>query len=69
MWAHEFYSLVRSPSSRNRDLPVAERPTLNFGTIRQLRSAAAQYEALTLLVTEPGWLMADKNKSVWISDC
>jgi hypothetical protein len=69
MWAHEFYSLVRSPSARNNDLPVSERPTITHGTIRQLRSAAAQYESLTLLITEPGRLMADKSKSVWISDC
>lgn len=69
MWAHEFYSLVRSPSPRHHDLPVPERPTLTHGAIRQLRSAAAQYEALTLLVTQPGRLMADKSKSVWVSDC
>jgi hypothetical protein len=69
MWAPEFYSFVCSPSSRNMDLPVAKQSTITHGAIRQLQSAAAQYEALTLLVTEPGCLMMDKNKSVWISDC
>jgi len=68
MWAHEFYSLIRSRAGRTRSLPLAEQPGASFGTIRQLRSAVAQFESLALLSTEPGRTVADRNQ-VWISQC
>jgi len=69
MWAHEFYSLQRSRAGRNRSLPLPEQPGTSFGTVRQLRSALAQYEALTLLLSHPGRTISDRNHQVWVSDC
>jgi len=68
MWAQEFYSLKRSRAGRNQSLPLAEQPGTSFGTIRQLRSALSQYESLSLLVTEPGRTVHDRNQ-VWVTDC
>jgi len=68
MWAQEFYSLKRSRAGRNSRLPIGEQPGSSFGTIRQLRSALSQFEALSLMVTEPGRVLSDRNQ-MWVSQC
>jgi len=68
MWAHEFYSLQKSRANQHRTVPPPDRPTISLDTVRKLRSAMSQFETLSLLVTEPGRIVADQHQ-VWINDC
>ena len=66
MWSEEQYSL-RPASSRRQ---ATDEGNVAFSTIRQLRSAAAQFQALDLLATNPGKAFVEnRSRKMTVQDC